>query len=85
MYKLSEHYFWQNSLKFDDKMNLSIRMRIIYIVKHCHKIGVKFEEEFLAFLTKLVLEGKASNCSTIKENRLLYYRKFLAFVVIVII
>ena len=40
--------------------------------------------KFLTFLPKLVLEAKASICSTIKKNLLLSYRKFLAFVVVVI-
>ena len=43
---------------------------------------LKFEEKVLTFITKLVLEAKASICSTIKENLLLYYRRFSAFVVV---
>ena len=45
-------------------------MRIVYNVKHlfvgCFKIGGKF----LTFLTKSVLKGKASICSTIKPRNL---------------
>ena len=60
-------------------------MRVIYNVKRRYAIRLKFEDKFLTFLTKLVLEPKASICSTIKENLLLYCRKFSAFVVVVII
>ena len=60
-------------------------MRIIYIVRHWYAIALKFGDEFLTFLTKLVLEGKASFCSTIKENLLLYCRKFSVFVAVAII
>ena len=60
-------------------------MRIIYNVKNCHVIRLKFGDKFSTFLTKLVLEGKASICCAIKENLVLYCRKFSAFVVVVII
>ena len=59
-------------------------MRIIYNVKHRYVIRMKFGDKFLTFLTNLVLETKASICSTIKENLLLYCRKFSAFAVVVI-
>ena len=65
-------------------MNLSIRMRIIYNVRHRYGIRLKFGDKFLTFLTKLVLEGKASVRSTTKENLLLHC-KFSAFVVVVVI
>ena len=60
-------------------------MRVIYNAKHCSAVRLKFGDKFLTSLTKLVLEAKASICSTIKENLLLYCRKFSAFVVVVII
>ena len=85
MHKLFEHYFWQNLLKFYDKMDLSIRIRIIYNVRHGYAIRLKFGDKLLTFLTKQVLEGKASICSTINENLLLYCRKFSALVAVVII
>ena len=66
-------------------MDLSIGMRIIYNVKYRNVIRFKFVDKLLTFLTDLVLEGKASILYTIKENLLLYSRKFLAFVVVVII
>ena len=49
------------------------------------KFVLKFGDAFLTSLTKLVLEAKASICSTINENLLLYCPKFLAFVIVVII
>ena len=60
-------------------------MRVMYNVKRCYTIRLKFGDKFLTSLTKLVLEAKASIYSTIKENLLLYCRKFSAFVVVVII
>ena len=60
-------------------------MRVMYNVKHRYAIRLKFGDKFLTSLTSLVLEAKASICSTIKENLLLYWRKFSAFVVVVII
>ena len=65
-------------------MDLYIRMRIIYNVKHRYAIRLKFEEKFLSSLTRLVLELKGSMYSTIKENLLLYC-KLSAFVGVVII
>ena len=85
MHKLFEHYFWQKVLKVYDKMDLSIQIRIIYNVRHRYAIRLKFEDKFLTFLTKLVLEGKASICSTVKENLLLYYRRFSPFAVVLMI
>ena len=53
-------------------MDLSIRMRIIYNVKYRYVILLKFGGKLLTFLTKLVLEGKASICSTAKEINYFY-------------
>ena len=78
MLKLFEHYSWQNLLKFYDKKDLSTRIRIT-------AIRLKFGGKILTFLNKQVPEGKASICSTIKENLLFYCRKFSALVVLVII
>ena len=66
-------------------MDLSIPMKIIYNVKYRYAIRLKFGDKFLTSLTNLVLQAKASICSTIKENLLLYCRKFSAFVIVVII
>ena len=57
-------------------------MRVIFNVKQRYAIRLKSGDIFLTFLTKLVHEAKASNCSTIKENILLYYRNFWAFAVL---
>ena len=56
-------------------------MRITYNVKHRHEIPLKFGDKF----SKYMLEAKVSICSTIKENLLLYCRKFSTFVVVAII
>ena len=66
-------------------MDLTILMRKLYSVKPRYAIRLKFEGKFLAFLTKLVLKGKAKIYSTIKGNLPLYCRKFSAFVVVAII
>ena len=66
-------------------MDLSIQMRITYNVKHRYAIRMKLRDKSSNSPTKLVLEKKASICSTIKGNLLLYCRKFSAFVVVVII
>ena len=65
-------------------MDLPIRMRITYNVKYRYPICLDFGEKFSNSQTKLVLELNAGIWSTIKENLLLYCRKFLAFVVVVI-
>ena len=67
-------------------MDLSIRMKPMYIVKHHYAIRLKFGDKFLTSLTKQGFEAKTSiYCSTIKENLLFYCLEFLAFVVVVII
>ena len=84
MHKLVEYYFWQNWLMFYDKIDFSIRMRVMYNLKHRYPIRSKVGDKFLTSLFKLVLEAKGSIYSTIQENLLLYCRKFSAFVVVVI-
>ena len=66
-------------------MDLPISMIIIYNVKYRYAIRLTFGDKFLTSLTKLVLEAKASICSTIGECLLLYCHKFSAFVVVVLI
>ena len=49
-------------------------MRFMYNVKHRHAIRSKFGDKFSISLPKLVLEPKASNCSSVKVNLVLYCR-----------
>ena len=60
-------------------------MRILSNVKRCNAIRLKFGEPFLNSLTMPGLEFKATICSTIKGNSLLYCRNFFAFVIDVMI
>ena len=58
MYIICDLIFLAELLKFFDKMDLSIRLRVIYNVKHRYVICLEFGDKFLTFLTKLVLEAK---------------------------
>ena len=60
-------------------------MRVMYNAKHRYAVRLKFQDKFLTSLTKSVLEEKASTWFTIKENLLLYCRKFSTFVFVVLI
>ena len=73
----------RNCLELMDKMDLTIQMGISNKVKRPHAIYLKFGDRCFTSLTMLVLEAKASICSAIKENLILYCRKFTAFVVAV--
>ena len=66
-------------------MDRSIRIRVIYNVKHRYAILLKIRGKFLASLTKLVLEAKPSICSTSSENVQLYCLKFSAFVLKIVL
>ena len=81
----SEYGHALSSVRFYDKMDLPIRMTIIFNLKQRYSIHLKFEDKFLTSLTKLLLEAKASIGSAIKENVLLYCLKISSFIVIVII
>ena len=60
-------------------------MRVICKVKHRYVIRLKLGDKLLTSLTKLMLESKASICSTILENLLLYCPKFSLFVAAIMI
>ena len=66
-------------------MDLPIRMKIIYNAKQRYAIPLKYGDKCLTFLTRLVLQVKASICSIIKGNQLLFCLKFPEFAVVVII
>ena len=66
-------------------MDLTIRIKISNNVKYGYAICLKFGRIFVAFLNMLGPQGNTSICTTIKKNLLLYFRKFSAFIVIVII
>ena len=84
-YNLFEYHFCWNCLEFNNKIDLTTRMRIFNNVKHCHEICLTFGDRIFTSLTMLRLEAEASICSTVKENLLLYCSKFLVFVITVII
>ena len=58
-------------------------MGIFDNVKYRHAICLRVGDRFVASLTMLVLESKASICLKIKENLVLNCRKFTAVVVAV--
>ena len=76
VYKLFEYAFWWKCLEFSYKMDLlTIQMTIFSNIKHCHAISLKLGDIFFA---------SQSICSTIKKKLVLYFRKFLAFLVAII-
>ena len=65
-------------------MDLTLKMKLFNKVKHRHAIWLKLGDRFFTSLTMLRCEAIASICSVIKENLILYCRKFPVFVVVVI-
>ena len=67
-------------------MDLPIQVgRFNHAKRNCHATCLKSGVAFFTSLTKLLLEAKASVCSTIKENLLLYCCKFWEFFITIII
>ena len=66
-------------------MDLTIPITIIYNIKHFDATRLKSRDKLLTFPDQLVLEGKASICSTIKENIFLFCYKFSVIFVVIII
>ena len=85
IYKLFEYNFWWSRLEISDKMNLTIHMIIFNNLKYRDAICLKIRDRFFTSQALLELELKASISSTIKENLLLYCRKFSSFVIALII
>ena len=55
---------------FYKKIDIRSQMKVIYNIKHRYVIRLKFADQFLTSLTKLVPEATAIVCSTIRENLL---------------
>ena len=72
--------FWWNCFEFIDKIDLIIQMRIFNNIKYRHAICLKPGNRFFASLIMSGHEAKAINYSEIKENLILYWRKFMVFV-----
>ena len=77
-----DYNFWWNYLEFSDKIDLTIQIKIFNNKKHCQTICMKFGNKFLTSLTILGCKAKASTCSIIRENLILYCCKLSRFVVV---
>ena len=62
-------------------MDLNIQVKIFNYVKYRHKMCLKFADRFFTSLTMLGLQAKASVCSRIKENLLLYCHTFSVIII----
>ena len=81
IYMLFEYIFLWNCVEFSHKMALTIQTRLFNNVKYRQAIFLKSGDKFFTSLTMSGLEAKISVCSTIKENLILYCRKFSVFAV----
>ena len=63
MCKILSIIFVVISLKFEDKMDLTIRMRAFNNAKHREAVCLKFGKIFFTSLINLVPEAKTSVCS----------------------
>ena len=66
-YKLFQYNCWWNCLEFNDKMDLTIQMKIFNNEKHRHAICLKFKYRFFTSRAMLGCEAKVSICSSVKE------------------
>ena len=57
-------------------IQIPIQIGIIYNVRHCYAIRLKFGDKFLTFLTKLVLEGKPVSALQAKK---IYFHTVVSF------
>ena len=65
IYKLFLYNFWWNCLKFSDKMDLTIQLKVFNNVKHGHIICSKFGDNFFTFGTILGCGAKAIKISSL--------------------
>ena len=65
-------------------MDLTIQMEILHNAKYRHAVCLKLGDRFFTSLITWQCQANASICSAIKENLILYSRKFSALVLAVV-